>query len=607
MKTSRRSHGPELEDSESNDGTSSSSNNWRAWSPDQVQEFFQSRGLNDEGAVMKREKIEGSLLLDVTDERLKSMGISACGDRIKIMKAINSLTKKKDQELKIKVFNDPVHGHIDLHPLLIRIIDTPQFQRLRFIKQLGCSYFVFPGAAHNRFEHSLGVAFLAGELVRTLKRKQPELGITAKDLLCVQIAGLCHDLGHGPFSHMFDNFFIPKVRPDIKWKHEHLSVRMFDHLIKENELEAAFKKYELDEDDLVFIREQIEGPQKEGGKQGAENWAYKGRGKMKCYLYEIVANKRNGIDVDKWDYFARDCHNLGIANSFDHWRFMTFARVLEVDGEMQICSRDKEVGNLYDMFHTRNTLHRRAYQHKVNKIIETMIVEALVKADSHLRLFPGKDGKLLTMSESLDDMHAYTQVTDSVLEHIIFSRSPELEESRAIIQKVLTRQLYKCVGQSQPPGTTKLESEFEICKQICTALSDEELGGPQLDLDDLIVHVVKLDYGMGNQNPVDYVRFYSKEDPSKAIMIRKGQVSQMLPENFVDRYIRLYCKHRDAESLQKAERCFYKWCEDQGFGKPKPGNMLDPAMTPFKQDGEKNNEEDQPPRKKSKTNLVDKF
>ena len=56
----------------------------------------------------------------------------------------------------VQVFNDPIHGHIELHPLMVKIIDTPQFQRLRYIKQLGGSYWVFPGAAHNRFEHSIG-------------------------------------------------------------------------------------------------------------------------------------------------------------------------------------------------------------------------------------------------------------------------------------------------------------------------------------------------------------------------------------------------------------------------------------------------------------------
>ena len=57
----------------------------------------------------------------------------------------------------------------------------------------------------------------------------------------------------------------------------------------------------------------------------------------------MVANKRNGIDVDKWDYFARDCHMLGIRNNFDHTRFIQFVRVLEVEGQLQICSRDKVI------------------------------------------------------------------------------------------------------------------------------------------------------------------------------------------------------------------------------------------------------------------------
>lgn len=74
------------------------------------------------------------------------------------MCASTGIWRSKDNFLNIifQVFNDPIHGHIEFHPLLIRIIDTPQFQRLRYIKQLGGGYYVFPGASHNRFEHSLG-------------------------------------------------------------------------------------------------------------------------------------------------------------------------------------------------------------------------------------------------------------------------------------------------------------------------------------------------------------------------------------------------------------------------------------------------------------------
>ncbi|XP_015260267.1 PREDICTED: deoxynucleoside triphosphate triphosphohydrolase SAMHD1-like [Cyprinodon variegatus] len=116
-----------------------------------------------------------------------------------------------------KVFKDPIHGTIELHPLLVKIIDTPQFQRLRNIKQIGAASYIYPGATNSRFDHSIGVAYLAGELLKSIREKQQDLGITDWDVLCVQIAALCHDLGHGPFSHMFDQMFIPRARPGINW------------------------------------------------------------------------------------------------------------------------------------------------------------------------------------------------------------------------------------------------------------------------------------------------------------------------------------------------------------------------------------------------------
>lgn len=91
-----------------------------------------------------------------------------------------------------KTINDPVHGHMFLGDHLMQVVDTPQFQRLRDLKQLGTTHFVFPGASHTRFEHSLGVAFLAGKWVHRLGTHQPELQITPRDRRLVELAGLCH-------------------------------------------------------------------------------------------------------------------------------------------------------------------------------------------------------------------------------------------------------------------------------------------------------------------------------------------------------------------------------------------------------------------------------
>ncbi|CAC5371036.1 SAMHD1 [Mytilus coruscus] len=342
--------------------------------------------------------------------------------------------------LVVQIFNDPIHGHIEVHPLCVKIIDTPQFQRLRDLKQIGGCYFVYPGASNNRFEHCLGVCHLAGQLARILQKRQPELDISDKDILCVEIAGLCHDIGHGPFSHLFDAKFIPEALPGFKWKHEDASKMMFDFLITDNKLEEEFEKYGVDDKDQTFIREQILGPQKDTNR--------------------IVANERNGIDVDKWDYFARDCHGLGIKNTFDHNRFMKFARVIKVNDSFQICSRDKEAETLYGMFQLRSVLHRRAYKHRVCNAVEAMIVDALISANK-VEIVPKKDGTCLTLSECIKDPEGYTKLTDSIFHVILMSTKPELEMARTLLERILHRQLYRCVGDTTPKRTPK-EEDTEV-------------------------------------------------------------------------------------------------------------------------------------------------
>lgn len=151
-----------------------------------------------------------------------------------------------------KILNDPVHGHISLDNLTLQIIDTPQFQRLRFLKQLGSAYYVFPGASHNRFEHSIGVCHLASEMILSIKSKQPELGITDSDVKCIKLAALCHDLGHGPFSHVFDSEFMRQACPQTQFTHEKASEDMLDQIVLENEID-------LDEIELTFVKDLING------------------------------------------------------------------------------------------------------------------------------------------------------------------------------------------------------------------------------------------------------------------------------------------------------------------------------------------------------------
>uniref|UniRef100_A0A8D0B4F8 Deoxynucleoside triphosphate triphosphohydrolase SAMHD1 n=1 Tax=Salvator merianae TaxID=96440 RepID=A0A8D0B4F8_SALMN len=549
----------------------------RYWDTNVVCDCLRTSGFGDPALLcaFQDNKISGSVLPDLTESHLEQMGVRNIDGRIKLLKFLRNLYQSHSEV--VKVFNDPIHGHIEMHPLLVHIIDTPQFQRLRYIKQLGGTYYVFPGASHNRFEHSLGVGHLAGCLVRALQDRQPELGIDQRDILCVQIAGLCHDLGHGPFSHMFDGRFIPLARPELKWKHEKASVQMFDHLIASNDLKPILQRYGLKpEEDLDFIKEQIAGPLETGDSPGR----YRGRPKEKSFLYEIVANKRNGIDVDKWDYFARDCHHLGIQNNFDYDRFMKFARVCEVDNKKHICTRDKEVGNLYDMFHTRNSLHRRAYQHKVGNIIETMITDALLKADPYIKI-KGSEGREFKISTALEDMEAYTKLTDEIFLKILYSDDPNLSEAQEILYKIERRDLYKFVGETRAPEGKEFNKE-RLAAEILKCKPDNLSQDIQLTAEDLIVDFIYMDYGMKEENPINNVSFYCKSDFTQAIRITKEQVSKLLPEKFAEQLIRVYCKKNDEKTQSIAKQYFVQWCANNGCPKPRDGDVVAPGVTPVK-------------------------
>eukprot|EP00105_Crassostrea_gigas_P038003 XP_019922151.1 PREDICTED: deoxynucleoside triphosphate triphosphohydrolase SAMHD1-like isoform X4 [Crassostrea gigas] len=324
--------------------------------------------------------------------------------------------------MEAKIINDPIWGPIELHPLCIRIIDTPQFQRLRYIKQLGGISLVYPGACHCRFEHSIGTSYLARSLGLELQKNLAMLDepnkpdITDKEILCLEVAGLCHDLGHGPFSHLFDQLFIPKFKKpgDQKaWEHEDATLNMLNSIFKN----ITWNDY-LEDEDIEFIKNLIKKPdekeqknpslnekpdEKEQKKPSLNEKTDEKEQKKHCLyektdekeqkkpsLYEIIANGLNKIDVDKWDYFSRDCHMLGLHHNFQCKRSIKLARVVKHGKEWHISYPKSEYYNLFDMFYTRYTLYRQAYHHPVAKAVEMMITDAFVKANKCLLFPPNK-------------------------------------------------------------------------------------------------------------------------------------------------------------------------------------------------------------------------
>ncbi|MCL7029583.1 hypothetical protein MKW94_028166, partial [Papaver nudicaule] len=242
-----------------------------------------------------------------------------------------------------KQVHDNVHGNIYLDPLALKFVDTEQFQRLRDLKQLGLAYMVYPGAVHSRFEHSLGVYWLAGNAVEKIQDNQGlELGIDSFDIQTVKLSGLLHDVGHGPYSHVFEREFLPRVIDGYTWSHEEMSVKMVDYIVDEHSID-------INPDSLKRVKEMILASSHSVRKSAQE----------KQFLYDIVANGRTGIDVDKFDYIVRDTRACGLGCSFQFERLTETMRVI---GD-EICYRAKDYLTINKLFTTRADLHRTVYTH----------------------------------------------------------------------------------------------------------------------------------------------------------------------------------------------------------------------------------------------------
>ncbi|RKO86609.1 hypothetical protein BDK51DRAFT_14666, partial [Blyttiomyces helicus] len=419
-----------------------------------------------------------------------------------------------------KTFNDPVHGHFRLDSVCTAVIDTEQFQRLRNLSQLGTDYYVYPGASHRRFEHSLGVCHLASMFVEHLRRIQPELGIDESDIKCVRLAALCHDLGHGPFSHVFDNEFIPRARKDIKWTHEQGSQDMLEFLVEAN----PDVKELITDQELRFIKDLILGDKDtaHGYPQATE----------KKYLFDIVANKTSGLDVDKFDYIARDCHNVGTKSGCTTPnRLIHSSRVIGQD----ICYNVKEVFNMSEVFYSRYSLFKRVYTHKVSKAMEYMLTDIFLLADPYMKI-----------SSSIDDAARFMHMTDDILGEIARSTVKDLADARALLTRMRTRDLYRVADIVVFPFPKKsVPSEYTT--YITPANIAEAFQGPlesesRPEESDIIVEWLPMNYSMKDRNPVDQVRFFGKWDLKTSFAVPKHEVSGLIAPNFEETVLRVYSR-----------------------------------------------------------------
>jgi HD superfamily phosphohydrolase len=238
---------------------------------------------------------------------------------------------------KKKIINDPVYGFITIpSDLVYDLIQHPYVQRLRYIKQLGMTHLVYPGALHTRFHHALGAMHLMSLALETIKSKGQAISYEEEE--AVTIAILLHDIGHGPFSHALEHTIVDGV------SHEHISTLLMDNLNREF-----------------------------GGRLGLALDIFNKRYHKK-FLYQLVSGQ---LDLDRMDYLNRDSFFTGVSEgviSFDR-----IIKMLDVVDD-QLVVEEKGIYSIEKFLIARRLMYWQVYLHKTVIAAEQMLVKILERA-----------------------------------------------------------------------------------------------------------------------------------------------------------------------------------------------------------------------------------
>ena len=241
-----------------------------------------------------------------------------------------------------KVLKDPVHSYIHIHYEVIwNCLDSKEFQRLRRIRQLGGDFQVYPTAEHSRFSHSLGVYEIVRRMVTEVKTLCVEL--TEYEKVCVMLAGLLHDVGHGPFSHAFEHV--------TNHSHEEYTAKI---ILGDTELNSILRAVsrKLPEDIVSIIQHTHEND----------------------ILNQIVSGQ---LDADRMDYLLRDSYFTATSyGQFDLERILRTMRVRKTsEGRKVIVVKHTGIHSVEDYIMARYQMYWQVYYHPVARSYEAVFIQ----------------------------------------------------------------------------------------------------------------------------------------------------------------------------------------------------------------------------------------
>ena len=400
---------------------------------------------------------------------------------------------------------DPIHGYIRLGETERSVVDTRPVQRLRRLRQLAGSEFVYPAANHSRFEHVLGVMHLAGTLSDVLPVR-----LDAHDREQVRLAGLLHDIGHGPFSHVFE----PLVVKHLKKTHEDFVPWLV------NETEVADKL-----DAAGF------SPRKVGllavGRLGD---------KKRPFLDQIISSS---VDVDKMDFIVRDSFHTGAGyGSVDVHRLLYTMDV--TNGNLSVDGR--AVPTLENLLLARLESFRTIYFHRASRAVQIMIVRALEAAKDDL--------SLLSFNEPDD----YLRLDD----YKVWTDLKECKKSRRIIQDLESRRLLRGAYEKTVYAPEELVSNGITKDRVREDVEAELARKAKVNVDDVVIDVPTLPsvpyHHAVEIQPLD-IPVFRRTASGKKEIVQLSEVSKIIGvlRTFMN-LVRVYTKEQYRSRVEAASR-----------------------------------------------------
>lgn len=405
---------------------------------------------------------------------------------------------------------DPIHGFITFSDKEKEIINWNEFQRLRYIKQLALTYYVYPGAMHTRFEHSLGVMEVASRIFDRLLYKEEKginsilSGIGLSDIQArriLRLAALLHDIGHLPFSHGGE-----VILPEVK-RHEDVTIEIIKHL--RDKLKKMFSEEEINICIQLITGEVI--PEIN-------------------FLKDIISGQ---VDADRIDYLLRDSYHCGVGyGHFDYHRLIEELVVIEDSaGGLELAIDRGGIHSLEALILARYYMFTQVFCHRTRRIYDIYLKEFMKRLGFNL--------SSLTNVLEIDDVDLINEIRVTVNQE----QNKENYEKKYFAERIYNRNHHSVIYESSDFADAKQKRKAKGIYNILTEKYNEENFVIDLDADGTI-H--KFFVEGEDEEGVD---FYVIHKYGRDLITKESKIIEGIRKKF--HVVRIYVDNKDEKKLKE--------------------------------------------------------